>query len=99
VLTSNPKFESGREKSYAHDGDDFTFMDMISLTYPDEKGVSRSGVLTIELRFTPSSMRIEYLDVQYSDKQLERQVESSPQVLKNIDAYLRNKLLKLQYNI
>jgi hypothetical protein len=44
-------------------------------------------------------MRIEYLDVQYSDTQLERQVESSPQVLKNIDAYLRNKLLKLEYNI
>jgi hypothetical protein len=37
--------------------------------------------------------------VQYSDALLEKQVESNPHVLKNIDAFLRNKLLKLQYNI
>jgi hypothetical protein len=99
LLASNVKSESSREKSHSHEGEDFTFMDMISLTYPDETGSARSGILTIELRFTPSTMRIEYLDVQYSDTRLESQVESNPRVLKNIDAYMRNKLLKLQYNI
>ena len=99
MLASNVESESARDKSHSHEDEDLTFMDMISLTYPDETGSARSGILTIELRFTPSSMRIEYLDVQYSDTRLERQVESNPRVLKNIDAYLRNKLLKLQYNI
>jgi hypothetical protein len=99
LLASNPICENGREKSYSHDDEDFTFMDMILLTYLDEKGVTRSGILTIELRFSPSDMRIDYLDVRYSDALLEKQVESNPHVLKNIDAFLRNKLLKLQYNI
>jgi hypothetical protein len=92
---------NGRNSFNPHDSDDddFTFTDMISLSYPDKAGATRSGIITIQLKYSPSSTTIGYLDVQYSDSELERLVESNANVLKNIDGYLRNRLLKLQYNI
>jgi len=56
------------------------------------------GSISIQIEFSPADLYINYLDVQYSDKQLQQVVESNPHALRNIDSYLRNRLLKLQYN-
>lgn len=53
----------------------------------------------MEIEFSMSDLSINYLDVEYSDRKLMELVESKPQILRNIDAYLRNKLLKVEYNI
>lgn len=99
LLTQNPESEKGYKNPKSYDSDGFSFTDIVSLTYLDQKGVTRSGIITIELQFAPSTLSIDYIDVHYSDAQLEKQIESNPNVLRNIDSYLRNKLLKLQYNI
>jgi len=42
---------------------------------------------------------IKYVDIKYSDRRLEKHIEQNPNVVKNVDSYLRNKLLKLEYDI
>lgn len=52
----------------------------------------------MEFEYSPGDSPINYLDVQYSDPSLTNHGEGNPQVLRNIDSYLRNKLLKLEYD-
>jgi hypothetical protein len=59
-------------------------------------GSVKSGLITIKIEFSPAEVYINYLDIEYSDKQLQQAVESNPHALRNIDSSLRNKLLKLE---
>jgi hypothetical protein len=77
--------------------DSYSFTDLISIKYP-VNGSIKSGVISLQIQFSPSDLSINYEDVQYSDRQLEQKVEDNPNVLRNIDTYLRNKLLRFQYN-
>ncbi len=67
---------------------------MIFLNYGD----SKAGSICIEFEYFQSDSSINYLDICYSDPELERYDEGNPFVLKNIDGYVRNKLLKLEFN-
>jgi hypothetical protein len=77
--------------------DVFCFTDLVSIQYRDNDGGTKSGVISVELEFSPSDLSINYLSVDYIDPELERRADSNPNVLRNIDSYLRNKLLKLDY--
>jgi hypothetical protein len=37
--------------------------------------------------------------VKYSDKEIEKRIETNPHVMKNIDSYLRKKMLTLESNL
>ena len=50
------------------------------------------------IEYFQSDDSINYLEVSYSDAELEKYVEGNPNVLRNIDGYLRNKLLKQEYS-
>ena len=71
--------------------------DMIFLRYALE-GESKTGTITVELEYSSSSCSINYINVHYSDPELTKHVEGNPRVLRNIDSYLRTKLLKLEHN-
>jgi hypothetical protein len=71
---------------------------VVCLNYVGKNGKPSSGMVTIELEFSSSDSSINYLEVSYSDSEIEDLVESKPEVLRNIDSYLRNKLLKVEYN-
>jgi hypothetical protein len=58
-------------------------------------GSSKSG--TIEFEYIESNCKINYLEINYSDPELEKYVEGNPHVLRNMDAYFRRKLLKQEY--
>ena len=60
--------------------------------------VTKSGMITIEFEYSSSRLTINYLDVEFSDNDLRKHVEGNPRVLRNIDSYLRNKLLYQEYN-
>ena len=45
--------------------------------------------IVIEYQYYPSDGSIEYVDVRFTDKQLQSKVESNPEMMKNIDNYLR----------
>ena len=61
--------------------------------------VTKSGMITIEFEYSSSHLAINYLDVAFSDDDLRKHVEGNPRVLRNIDSYLRNRLLYQEYNL
>ena len=50
---------------------------------------NKTSKIVIEYQYYPSDGSIDYVDVRYTDKQLQSKVESSPEMMKNIDNYLR----------
>ncbi len=55
---------------------------------------SKPSRIVIEYQYYPSTGAIEYVDVLYSDKKLQSKIESDPEMMKNIDNYLRKILNK-----
>jgi hypothetical protein len=53
----------------------------------------RPSRVIVEYKYYPSSGAIHYVDVRYTDSELQSVVEGNPAMMKNIDNYLR-KLLK-----
>ncbi len=56
-----------------------------------------SGILTIEFEYYSSDGSIKYHDMHYSDPRLIKHIEGNPRVMKNIDSYLRKRLLESEY--
>lgn len=53
---------------------------------------SKTSAIVIEYQYYPSTGAIDYVDVRYSDRKLQSKVEDDPQMMKNIDNYLRKVL-------
>ena len=81
-----------------NDNDVISMTDVVFLRYMSE-GIIHSGTLAIEFEYSSSLCSINYLDVQYGDPQMRKHVEGNPNVLRNIDSYLRNNLLYQEYSI
>jgi hypothetical protein len=47
----------------------------------------------IEYKYYPSSDDISYVEVTYSDKRLKYMIEGNPRMIRNIDSYLRRRLI------
>ena len=56
------------------------------------KLTGKTSKVVIDYQYYPSDGSIDYVDVRYTDKQLQSKVESSPEMMKNIDNYLRRVL-------
>jgi hypothetical protein len=54
----------------------------------------KTSKIVIEYQYYPSTGVIQYVDVFYSDKKLQSKVEADPEMMKNIDNYLRKALNK-----
>jgi hypothetical protein len=48
----------------------------------------------IEYEYYPSSGEINYVDVRYTDSRLKSMIEGDPDMMKNIDNYLRRLLTR-----
>jgi hypothetical protein len=59
---------------------------------------SKTSKIVIEYQYYPSNGVIDYVDVRYSDKQLQSKVERNPEMMKKIDNYLRKVLNKRSDN-
>jgi hypothetical protein len=64
------------------------FNDIIFMKYND----SKTGSMFVELEYIQYDNTWNYQGITYSDADLEKYVESNPQVLRKIDADLRNRL-------
>jgi hypothetical protein len=64
------------------------FKDIIYMKYND----SKTGSMFVELEYIQYDNTWNYKGITYSDADLEKYVESNPQVLRKIDADLRNHL-------
>lgn len=87
------QFEWDKKDNHTETSGRICLTDMIFLNYAD----SKAGSICVEFEYFQSDSSINYLDICYSDPDLEHYVEGNPYVLKNIDAYVRNKLLKQEF--
>jgi hypothetical protein len=55
---------------------------------------SKTSKIVVEYEYYPSTGVIQYVDVLYSDKKLQSKVEGDPEMMKNIDNYIRKALNK-----
>ncbi len=67
--------------------------DLIAIKFPGE-GEILSGFITIKYRYNSNNGIINYSDIKYSDKRMEKYLEDNPNVIRNIDSYLKNKMLE-----
>ena len=58
-----------------------------------------SGILSVEFDYYHEDGIMKYRDINYSDKRLIKHIEGNPQVMKNIDSYLRKNLLESEYGV
>jgi len=58
-----------------------------------------SGILSVEFDYYHKDGSMKYRDINYSDKRLIKHIEGNPQVMKNIDSYLRKNLLESEYGV
>lgn len=63
----------------------------ISISFKVNKKASH---VTIEYQYYPSTGAIQYINVLYSDEKLQSKIEGDPDMMKNIDNYLRRVLNK-----
>ncbi len=61
----------------------------MSLTFKLDKKPSK---IIIEYQYYPSNDYIDYVDVRYTDTELQSKVEGDPDMMKKIDNYLRRHL-------
>jgi hypothetical protein len=55
---------------------------------------SKTSRILIEYQYYPSTGAIQYVNVLYSDEKLQSKIEGDPEMMKNIDNYLRKLLNK-----
>ena len=55
---------------------------------------SKTSKIVIEYQYYPSTDTIQYVNVVYSDEKLQSKIECDPEMMKNIDNYLRKVLNK-----
>jgi hypothetical protein len=89
-MVSNTKKYKKTSKSDSHS---IALYDLIAIKFPGE-GKILSGFITIKYRYNLKNGIITYSDIKYSDKRMERYLEEQPNVIRNIDSYLKNKMLE-----
>ena len=76
----------------------FRFSHLMAFDIKEENN-KISGFLSVEIDYYPEDGSMKYRDIHYSDKRLIKHIEGNPQVMKNIDSYLRKNLLQSEYGI
>ena len=95
-ITLLPKMVSNTKKykkTAKRNSNTIKLYDLIAIKFPGD-GEILSGFITIKYRYNPNNGIITYSDIKYSDKRMEKYLEDNPNVIRNIDSYLKNKMLE-----
>ena len=60
---------------------------------------SKLGIASFEYDYFPDESKVEYIKVEYSDKEIQESIENNPNVMKNIDSHIREKLMGLEFGL
>ena len=99
MVESNVKSNKNNNKEKANfQSNSIKLYDLIALKFPNE-GKILSGFITIEYEYNPQEITINYSNIKYSDKRMEEYLEKNPTVIRNIDSYLKNKMLESEFKL
>ena len=94
-ITPQPKMVSNTkmyQKTSKSKSNIIKLYDLIAIKFPGE-GQTLSGFITIKYTYNSKNGIVTYADIKYSDKRMEKYLEDNPNVIRNIDSYLKNKML------
>ena len=94
-INSNKK---NNKKTTPFQSNSIKLYDLIAIKFPSE-GKILSGFITIEYRYNPQKVTITYSNIKYSDKRMESYLEKNPNVIRNIDSFLKNKMLESEFKL
>ncbi|HEX7258933.1 MAG TPA: hypothetical protein VF242_12825 [Nitrososphaeraceae archaeon] len=98
-LVSNIKSnKKNNKKTTPFQSNSIKLYDLIAIKFPSE-GKILSGFITIEYKYNPQKVTITYSNVKYSDKRMEAYLEKNPNVIRNIDSFLKNKMLESEFKL
>ena len=98
-LVSNIKSnKNNNKKTTTFQSNSIKLYDLIAIKFPSE-GKILSGFITIEYRYNPQKVTITYSNIKYSDKRMEAYLEKNPNVIRNIDSFLKNKMLESEFKL
>ena len=99
-LISNIKSNKNHnnKKTTTFQSNSIKLYDLIAIKFPSE-GKILSGFVTIEYKYNPQKVTITYSNIKYSDKRMEAYLEKNPNVIRNIDSFLKNKMLESEFKL
>jgi hypothetical protein len=99
-MASNIKDEktNTKKKNTSLQSNSLKLYDLIAIKFPSG-GKILSGFITIEYKYNPQKVTITYSNVKYSDKRMEAYLEKNPNVIRNIDSFLKNKMLESEFKL
>lgn len=99
-LISNIKSNknNNNKKTTTFQSNSIKLYDLIAIKFPSE-GKILSGFITIEYKYNPQKVTITYSNIKYSDKRMEAYLEKNPNVIRNIDSFLKNKMLESEFKL
>ena len=97
-LSSIKGNKNNNKKTTPFNSNSIKLYDLIAIKFPSG-GKILSGFITIEYRYNPQKVTITYSNVKYSDKRMEAYLEKNPNVIRNIDSFLKNKMLETEFKL
>lgn len=98
LLSSIKGNKNNNKKTTPFHSNSIKLYDLIAIKFPSE-GKILSGFITIEYRYNPQKVTITYSNIKYSDKRMEAYLEKNPNVIRNIDSFLKNKMLETEFKL
>lgn len=93
----NVKNRRTNKKKYSSvNSDSIKLYDLVAIKFPSN-GKILSGFITIEYIYNSKKLTITYSNIKYSDNRMENYLEQNPNVIKNIDSYLKNKMIESEF--
>jgi len=93
----NVKNRRTNKKKYSSvNSDSIKLYDLVAIKFPNN-GKILSGFITIEYIYNSKKLTITYSNIKYSDNRMENYLEQNPNVIKNIDSYLKNKMIESEF--
>jgi len=94
----NNKNNNNKKNTSSFQSNSIKLYDLIAIKFPSE-GKILSGFITIEYKYNPQKVTITYSNIKYSDKRMETYLEKNPNVIRNIDSFLKNKMLETEFKL
>src|SRR6478672_9998522 len=60
---------------------------------------SKLGIASFEYDYFPNESKVQYIKIEYSDKEIQESIENNPNVMRNIDSHIREKLMGLEFGL
>lgn len=87
---------NNKKKYSSVNSDSIKLYDLVAIKFPNN-GKILSGFITIEYIYNSKKLTITYSNIKYSDNRMENYLEQNPNVIKNIDSYLKNKMIESEF--